>query len=232
MPTSFPGLCRSDKSSVRALSSHAETRGRGDWIGFSHALRKNLPSPRLRPRHPPLKTLANENIAGPIIHALRERGHDVLSVKEGMRGASDKGILACEQDDGRLVVTQDKDFGELAFRRGLPAQCGIILLRTTGSNPESTRKRILELPEARNDRTGHFAAVTDRQIKLRLLPAPRQEKQPLNKTIFGECPFSGVSEDQNPAGWPLSSVEAHKTSLSDHIDHSRMSCPRQADSTS
>jgi len=123
-----------------------------------------------------LRIVANENIAGSIIRALRERGHDVLSVKESMRGASDKEILACAQDEGRLVVTHDKDFGELAFRWGLPAQCGIILLRTTDSNPESTRQRVLKLIEGRSDWAGHFAVVTDRHIKLRLLPAPRREK--------------------------------------------------------
>ena len=123
-----------------------------------------------------MKIFANENIAGSIIRTLRERGHDVLSVKESMRGTSDKEILARAQDEGRLVVTHDKDFGELAFRWGLPAQCGIILLRTTGSNPESTRQRIVELIEARSDWAGHFAVITDRHIKLRLLPAPRREK--------------------------------------------------------
>jgi predicted nuclease of predicted toxin-antitoxin system len=125
-----------------------------------------------------LKIFANENIAASVIRALRERGHDVLSVKESMRGASDKEILACAQDEGRLVVTHDKDFGELAFRWGLPAQCGIILLRTIGSNPESTRKRVLELIEARSDWAGHFAVVTDRHIKFPLLPALRREKLP------------------------------------------------------
>jgi predicted nuclease of predicted toxin-antitoxin system len=52
--------------------------------------------------------------------------------KESLRGEPGNVILARSPLEGRLVVTQDKDFGELAFRFGLPAQCGVLLLRLTG----------------------------------------------------------------------------------------------------
>jgi predicted nuclease of predicted toxin-antitoxin system len=71
-----------------------------------------------------MRILANENMAGSVVLALRDRGHDVLAAKESMRGEEDATILARAQAESRLVVTQDKDFGELAFRSGLPAQCG------------------------------------------------------------------------------------------------------------
>lgn len=72
-----------------------------------------------------MRILANENFPGPVIRALRQRGHDVVSVKETMRGASDPQVLARAQAEERLVVAFDKDFGELAFRFGLPARCGV-----------------------------------------------------------------------------------------------------------
>ena len=59
--------------------------------------------------------IANENVGGPVVETLRERGHNVVWVKETMRGARDEEVLARAQSDRRLVVTLDKDFGELAF---------------------------------------------------------------------------------------------------------------------
>ena len=56
--------------------------------------------------------LLNENISGTVIQALRDRGHDVLAVKESMRGAGDEEILERARAEKRLLVTQDKDFGE------------------------------------------------------------------------------------------------------------------------
>ena len=84
-----------------------------------------------------------------------------------MCGTEDETILARAQVEKRIVLTNDKDFGELAFRRRLPAACGVILLRLTGANPESTSRRILEALDSRTDWEGHFALITNRQIKLR-----------------------------------------------------------------
>jgi len=76
-----------------------------------------------------MKLILNENMPATVVQLLRDRGHDVLAVKETLRGEDDPTILARAQAETRIVVTQDKDFGELAFRRGLPAQCGVILFR-------------------------------------------------------------------------------------------------------
>lgn len=44
-----------------------------------------------------MRLIANENVSGTVIRTLRERGHDVLSVKESMRVASDEAVLARAQ---------------------------------------------------------------------------------------------------------------------------------------
>ena len=49
-----------------------------------------------------------------------------------MRSVADDAILARAQTEERIVVTHDKDFGELAFRSQLPASSGVILLRLSG----------------------------------------------------------------------------------------------------
>ena len=95
-----------------------------------------------------MRWIANENVSRTVISALRDRRHDVLSVKESLRGACDSDILARAQAEQRTVVTHDKDFGELAFRCGLPASSGIVLFRLSGSDPEADNLRILEVLES------------------------------------------------------------------------------------
>ncbi len=119
-----------------------------------------------------MRIVANENIAGSVIGALRDAGHDVLSVKESMRGASDEEILARAQSETRIVITHDKDFGELAFRFGLPADAGVVLFRLSGTDPESDNQRILEALAVRSDWEGHFTVVEQDRIRIRPLPGP------------------------------------------------------------
>lgn len=117
-----------------------------------------------------MRIIANENISAGAIHKLRSAGHDVISVKETMRGATDTEILQRAQSEQYLVITNDKDFGELAFRFRLPSQCGIVLFRLTGSDPQTDNQRMLEVLDSRDDWQGHFAVVDDWQIRIRPLP--------------------------------------------------------------
>lgn len=117
-----------------------------------------------------MRFAANENISGTLIRELRQRGHDVLSAKESMRSEPDESILSRSQSEKRIVLTHDKDFGELAFGCGLPADCGIILLRLSGMSPEQDNRRALEAIESRTDWEGSFAVITDDRIRIRPLP--------------------------------------------------------------
>jgi predicted nuclease of predicted toxin-antitoxin system len=105
-----------------------------------------------------------------MIEALRQAGHEVLSAKESMRGAADVAVLQRARDEARLLLSHDKDFGELAFRSGLPAECGIILFRLGGTGPDSDRRRMLQAVASRQDWAGSFAVVTDDRIRIRPLP--------------------------------------------------------------
>lgn len=116
-----------------------------------------------------MRILANENIPGPVVRALRDRGHDVVWVKEEMVGATDHDVLARAEREERLVVTFDKDFGELAVRSDLPASSGIVLLRLKGNDPKTDNARAISALTSRDDWSGHFAVVTDDRVRLRAL---------------------------------------------------------------
>lgn len=117
-----------------------------------------------------LRILANENFPGPAVRALRQLGHDVSWVKEGMPGASDRAILSLAQLESRTVVTFDKDFGELAYRFGLSSSCGVVLFRLAGTDPDVDNNRTIDALTSREDWSGCLGVVHDDRIRVRALP--------------------------------------------------------------
>lgn len=75
-----------------------------------------------------MRFLADECCATSVVDALRSDGHDVLYAMESMRGAPDDEILTRAFAEDRILLTEDKDFGELVYRFHQPAR-GIVLLR-------------------------------------------------------------------------------------------------------
>jgi len=61
------------------------------------------------------KFLANENVPGEVVEAARQAGHDVAWIVERSPGAGDDAVLATALAESRVLVTFDKDFGEMAF---------------------------------------------------------------------------------------------------------------------
>lgn len=71
-----------------------------------------------------MRLLADENFPLPAVSALREAGFDVGWIAETNPGALDDEVLAECISERRTLLTFDKDFGELAYRRRLPSDCG------------------------------------------------------------------------------------------------------------
>jgi predicted nuclease of predicted toxin-antitoxin system len=120
-----------------------------------------------------MRILANENFPGDAVMALRERGHDVAWVRSDAPGSSDVKVLARAQAEDRVLVTFDKDFGELAFRSGLPASSGIVLFRVSVPSPSRVARIAVATLESRTDWAGHFAVIEDDRIRMTPLPGRR-----------------------------------------------------------
>ena len=114
--------------------------------------------------------LANENFPGSAVNSLRLEGHDVAWIREESPGSSDLQVLERAQNEGRVLITFDKDFGELAFRSGLPASCRVILFRISRHSPEHVSRMALAIFQARQDWAGHFSVIEDTRIRMTPLP--------------------------------------------------------------
>jgi predicted nuclease of predicted toxin-antitoxin system len=117
------------------------------------------------------RLLADQNVPGAVVAALRQQGHDVAWVLEDAPGSPDPEVLERAQHDGRVLVTFDKDFGELAFHRGLAASVGIVLFRITLTSPEHAVRVAVAAFASRAEWAGQFAVVEDDRIRLRALPS-------------------------------------------------------------
>lgn len=98
--------------------------------------------------------------------ALRDRGHDVIWIHTDSPGSSDSQVLARAQSQDPILITFDKDFGELAFRLRLPASSGIELFRISAPSSFHVARVAVATLESRTDWAGHFAVVEDDRIRM------------------------------------------------------------------
>jgi predicted nuclease of predicted toxin-antitoxin system len=125
-----------------------------------------------------VQIIANENFPGEAVEVLRSLGHDVFWVRTDAPGISDRAVLEKAQEEERLVLTFDKDFGELAFRFGLPATCGITLFRVRLSSPDYVARLSVEIIQSRESWEGVFAVVEETRIRVTSLPDQADEGPP------------------------------------------------------
>jgi predicted nuclease of predicted toxin-antitoxin system len=78
-----------------------------------------------------LNIVADESVDGHIVTRLRADGHTVEFIAELDPGIPDEAVLGRSRELGAILLTADKDFGELVFRQGL-LHSGIVLLRLAG----------------------------------------------------------------------------------------------------
>jgi len=117
-----------------------------------------------------MRLSANENIPEDCVTQLQQAGHDVLWIREAAPGSPDESVLARALSENRLLITFDKDFGQLVFRRGAKASRGIVLFRIAQPSPAALAGRVATVLASRDDWHGHFSVVDDSTIRMRRLP--------------------------------------------------------------
>jgi|YelNatPaOPRAMG01_1025707.scaffolds.fasta_scaffold27298_6 predicted nuclease of predicted toxin-antitoxin system len=115
-----------------------------------------------------IKFIADVNVEKAIVDYLLEEGYDVKWIPDYNREMLDEDLLELAKVEGRILITNDKDFGEIVFfQKSL--SLGIILLRIKGQKVEVKLKLIKELfQNYRNKLLNNFVIITDK--KLRFIP--------------------------------------------------------------
>jgi predicted nuclease of predicted toxin-antitoxin system len=116
-----------------------------------------------------MRFLANENFPGAAVRAFEEAGHDIVWVRIAAPGISDPDVLAWAAREERILLTFDKDFGELARTAALPATCGVVLLRLPMPRPSDVGRRLVDLVTSRDDWAGHFSVIEPGRVRMRPL---------------------------------------------------------------
>jgi len=97
-----------------------------------------------------LRILADESVEGEVVVRLRSEGHDVAYVPETSASIRDEEVLRRANAENRVLLTEDKDFGDLAFFYGSRSS-GIVLVRAHGAGVEAKASLVAEVLETHGD---------------------------------------------------------------------------------
>jgi len=116
-----------------------------------------------------MRFLADENFPGNAVTALQARGHDIVWIRTAAPGSKDEEILAWAVREERVLLTFDKDFGELAWRIGMPSTSGVVLFRIPMPAASKIGAILAATIDRRTDWAGHFTVIEPDRIRMRPL---------------------------------------------------------------
>ncbi len=115
-----------------------------------------------------MKFLANENLPMGVIMELRKLGHDILRVDEVKKGMKDLDVLNLSAKEKRILITFDKDFGELVVKEGKKSN-GVILLRIHPESLNLIKDNLIKVFEKVFDLENKFIIIEENKIRERSL---------------------------------------------------------------
>ena len=111
--------------------------------------------------------IADENIDHSLIKALRDSGFEVYSIYEQQRGIADEFVIELSRNPPRIILTEDKDFGEWVFAHNV-RDISVILLRYHWLETEAIKHRLVQVVSKRyNELMGKFTTLTTQKIRVR-----------------------------------------------------------------
>jgi predicted nuclease of predicted toxin-antitoxin system len=115
--------------------------------------------------------IADENVARLIAERLSNEGHDVKRITEVARGSKDEAVLSLAVQGDALLLTGDKDFGELVFRQRRSTS-GVVLIRLEGfSNADKAEIVSQEFQRSGENLLHAFTVITQRGVRVRQTPS-------------------------------------------------------------
>jgi len=120
-----------------------------------------------------VRLLLDECVEFGLAKMLRASGHDVVLMQDVEPGADDGRVLELAAAQDRLLVTVDKDFGDLALRRRRPVP-GVVLVRIPIEQRHVVGRRLASVLDDFGDRLiGHHTVVQAAKLRIRRLRLDR-----------------------------------------------------------
>jgi predicted nuclease of predicted toxin-antitoxin system len=117
-----------------------------------------------------VRFFADESVDQPIVKSLRDKDYLVDYVTELSPGISDNEVLALAKEKDAILITGDKDFGNLIFRLG-KSSAGIILYRLSGLSNNAKAALVLKVVEDYSEELAEsFTIISIDQIRIKKLP--------------------------------------------------------------
>ncbi len=114
-----------------------------------------------------MKFVADEGVDGQIVESLRAAGHDVLYIAESGVGTNDDIILRYANDEDRILMTRDKDFGELVYRKK-QIHSGIVLNRLYELPSETKAKIVVNvISKYGKELYGSFTVIQPGRVRIK-----------------------------------------------------------------
>lgn len=114
------------------------------------------------------KFLVDESSGKKLCNFLCQNKYDALFVGDLFPEALDSTILEFSQKENRILITNDKDFGELIFRLGKPSS-GVIFLRLKKDTSEFRQKYVLNIINSYRNLENNFFTVAEDKVRVRSL---------------------------------------------------------------
>jgi predicted nuclease of predicted toxin-antitoxin system len=114
-----------------------------------------------------MRFLADESVERKVVEKLREEGFEVISVADIVAGLPDEAVLALARQKQAVLITADKDFGELVYRRGALHE-GVVLIRLGDLPSEQKAETVCQVVKCYGSALKNaFAVISETGVRIR-----------------------------------------------------------------
>ena len=114
-----------------------------------------------------MKIVADENIDRLVIERLQTNGHEVLSIARQFASSPDTEVLSISSNERALLITEDKDFGELVFHKKR-SHFGVLLVRLEGISRQERIRMVCDIIQSRGSELANaFSVLTPASLRTR-----------------------------------------------------------------
>ena len=116
-----------------------------------------------------IRFLANENVPFATTKRLQQEGFDVVSVSIDFPSIKDESVILFASMDNRIIITFDRDYGELIFQHKVASPPGVIYFRLHSFRPEDPAEILLTFLKLDINFEGFFSVISENNLRQKKL---------------------------------------------------------------